>query len=654
MWVLVVAAVVLPVAILCTAAWGAWHLTWADTERGLIRGAEGNAEYVARNFQSLTRTAHHIAQIVAGMDGAASDTARAAVQDRIRDMLQEQPLVRAVAVHGDAGQRLMHLDAWMRSGPENDEPGGDIQEALAQAPPGSMAFGTVYRHGGEGPLLAIGLRSLPSGLAVIFVLDVTEIGAGLARHTEGRRDSAVLIRTDGQILAREPPFREPPPPAGAGQPLMLALNAGQDGGTLMGRLPQDGSPIAVAFCRITAVPGLVIAVGRRRAEIVEHWRQAMLPLLLVGLPAVIALMGLALVVRRQQDALEATLGGLEQRVAERTDSLREGEERLRLAVEAGQLGTWETELSNGISTRSPRSIAIMGFNPDEPSAPVEDWAKRLHPADRRRVLDQWRRLSAGRLAVYREEYRFLRADGAWRWLESTGAVVRADPGTGKPLRLAGTIQDITERHDAEERRELLTQEVNHRARNTLAMVQAILRLTQAGSPAEYAQLVEGRVSALARAQSLLAAERWSGAPLGTLVADELVPFGGIEARTSASRGRFNLDGPAFRIRSEAVQAFGMLFHELATNAAKHGALSVPQGHVTVAWLVDEAEGQLRIRWTESGGPHPGFPARRGVGSRVIEATVVGQLGGSVERRWPDEGLICDIVVPLGRSRAGPA
>lgn len=644
LWMPVIAALLLPAAILAAGAWGAWHLTWTETERDLVRAADVNADYIGRNLESLARVAARIAGVSAG------DPTPAATE-RIRDMVREQPLVRAVLVGRSAGHAPFHLDVRLSPGAAAEPLGGGIAAALAGGTPGRIVVGQAYRVG-DAALLAIGLRGLRDGRDVVFVLDTAEIGAALARHDDAPSDTALLLRQDGQILAAQPPFLDPLPPLDPQRPMMQAIAAGQDGGMLTNATSPNDHPVAVAFHRIAQLPELSVAVGRRRAEIVERWRQAMVPLLLVGLPAVFALMGLALVVRRQQDALEDTLGGLEQRVAERTDSLREGEERLRLAVAAGQLGTWETELGSGLSTRSPRAIEIFGFQPGVTTTPVDDWRARIHPADRARVAEQWDHLVAGRSPVCQVEYRFQRADGTLRWLASTGAVVRADPATGHPLRLAGTVQDITDRRDAEERRDLLTQEVNHRARNTLAIVQAILRLTRADTPGEFAALVEGRIAALARAQSLLAAERWAGVPLATLVADEIAPFGGVAAE-GRSGGRFRLEGPSFRIRADAVQALGMVFHELATNAAKHGALSVPDGTVSVAWAVDETQSRLRIRWSERGGPTPGFPTRRGVGSRVIEATVTGQLGGQVERRWPEEGLVCDLALPLGRTRAGP-
>jgi PAS domain S-box-containing protein len=444
-----------------------------------------------------------------------------------------------------------------------------------------------------------------------------------------------------------------PRPLRSGRPLVAALAAGAPSGGVEGETLRDGRPAMVRFRRLEGLPTVAVATARPRAEVYARWASAVLPMMVIGLPAIIVLGGLAWLVRGKQRALGEAMAGLEQRVAERTASLREGEERLRLAVGAGRFGTWETDLANGLITWSPRALAIFGFGPDQMVTAVEEWGSRIHPAERARVLDAWKRTASGDAPAYREEYRFLRPDGGWRWLESTAAVVRSDAATGRPLRVAGTLRDITERREAEERRDLLTQEVNHRARNTLAIVQAILRLTHAPDPATYAKLVEGRIAALARAQSLLAAERWTGAPLLRVLREELAPFGAAEDAGKDGPAGFVLEGTPLRLRAEAVQPLAMVFHELATNAAKHGALSRDAGSVEVRWELDEPDGLLRIRWLEHGGPPPGLPKHRGVGSRVMEATIAGQLGGSIARRWPDEGLVCDMAVPLARTRAGP-
>ncbi|MBL6459198.1 PAS domain S-box protein [Belnapia sp. T6] len=219
------------------------------------------------------------------------------------------------------------------------------------------------------------------------------------------------------------------------------------------------------------------------------------------------------------------------------------------------------------------------------------------------------------------------------------------------------IRDISARKADEERRVLLAREVDHRAKNVLAVVQSVLRLSPRDNPKAFVAAVEARVSALARVHSLLAERGWGGADLRTVIERELAPyvlrFPGADGQRQTS---VSLHGPAVALMAEAVQPVAMLLHELATNAAKHGALSMPHGRMEVQWLVDTAPastGTLRLRWTETGGPIiEGSPVRRGFGSRVIDATVRGQLGGTVERHWGRTGLVVEVTIPLERAVAG--
>jgi two-component sensor histidine kinase len=189
---------------------------------------------------------------------------------------------------------------------------------------------------------------------------------------------------------------------------------------------------------------------------------------------------------------------------------------------------------------------------------------------------------------------------------------------------------------SEARVRLLAAEVDHRAKNLLAVVQATLRLTPKHDAAAYARAVEGRIAALARAQTLLSAEHWRGADLRALLQAELAPF--LPAAGGAGP-RVELGGPAVTVPAHAVQPLAMAAHELATNAVKHGALSVPGGHVAVSWRVLPG-GAVSLRWAEAGGPKLAVaPARRGFGSRVLDQVVRGQLGGRLEMpgsrpAWP--------------------
>ncbi|MES2710748.1 MAG: sensor histidine kinase [Pseudomonadota bacterium] len=175
----------------------------------------------------------------------------------------------------------------------------------------------------------------------------------------------------------------------------------------------------------------------------------------------------------------------------------------------------------------------------------------------------------------------------------------------------------------------------------------MLRLTRADDVPSFVRVVEGRVAALARAQTLLAEERWEGATLRAMLEGELAPF--------LAGHRASLDGPPTVLPPGTAQPLAMALHELATNAAKHGALSVPEGRVAVTWrLGDDGLGVLRLSWAESNGPEiAGPPTQRGFGSRVLEGTVRGQLGGAVTIAWATTGLVCDMELPLGRGRPRP-
>ena len=234
----------------------------------------------------------------------------------------------------------------------------------------------------------------------------------------------------------------------------------------------------------------------------------------------------------------------------------------------------------------------------------------------------------------------------WAWVSSSGAVVDRDAATGAPLRIAGISRDVSERREAEARRLLLAREVDHRAKNLLAVVQSVLRLTPRDPPDEFAAAVERRVAALARAHTLLAERGWAAADLGAVAAREM---GGLPAGTA------RLEGPPAALVASAVQPVAMALHELTTNACKHGALSRPEGRVTLRWRLDPDSGTLRLTWTESGGPKVSAPpVRRGFGSRMIEATLEGQLRGSLALHWQPGGLRAEIALPAARVLAADA
>ncbi|MGH6769483.1 MAG: PAS domain S-box protein [Xanthobacteraceae bacterium] len=200
-------------------------------------------------------------------------------------------------------------------------------------------------------------------------------------------------------------------------------------------------------------------------------------------------------------------------------------------------------------------------------------------------------------------------------------------------------RDITERKLAAKQIALLAAEVDHRAKNLLALAQAVVQLTQADTVAGFKEAVEGRIQALARAHTLLARGRWAGADLKQLAAEQFAPY----CRDGEQRAR--VDGPALMLEPNTAQSIAIVLHELTTNAVKYGALSSADGAVAAEWK-RTADGPLVLRWTETGGPPVTPPARQGFGTKVIEQTVRGQLKGDTRFDWRREGLLCEITMPM--------
>jgi PAS domain S-box-containing protein len=325
-------------------------------------------------------------------------------------------------------------------------------------------------------------------------------------------------------------------------------------------------------------------------------------------------------------------------------ALRENEGRFRALLDAAPAMMWVTD-GEGLCTHLNRSwFEFTGRTPSESAS--HDWLDPVHPEDRPAVEAAFARSIIERSA-FRLDYRMRHADGGWRWVIDA-AEPRRDPG-GRFLGHVGSVMDITDRREAEERQAMLAREVDHRAKNMLAVVQAALRLTRAPDQASYARAVEGRVAALARAQTLLANDRWASADLRTMLEGELEAYlGGLPGTA-----RCTLDGPPVALPPEAAQPLTMLVHEMASNAVMHGALSAPGGRVRVEWRVQS--GWLHLRWTETGGPTiPGPPTRHGFGTRVVKGTVQGQLGGRMQLDWRPEGLDCTLDLPLAARQAVPA
>ena len=215
-------------------------------------------------------------------------------------------------------------------------------------------------------------------------------------------------------------------------------------------------------------------------------------------------------------------------------------------------------------------------------------------------------------------------------------------------RLSFVLIDITARKLAEERQHLLMREVDHRAKNALAVAQAVVELTKETDPVVFKRAVVGRVSAIARTHSLLADQRWTGVDLRRLVAEELAPYG-----TERSE-HLVLEGPSHILPPAAAQLIGLVVHELATNAAKYGALKDEDGSLSVRWSVD-AKGALEFTWTEAAVLEAPLrpPERRGFGLRLLDQTISRQLGGAWTTDWTEAGLAFAMTLPLQAADVEP-
>src|SRR6201993_5073257 len=207
---------------------------------------------------------------------------------------------------------------------------------------------------------------------------------------------------------------------------------------------------------------------------------------------------------------------------------------------------------------------------------------------------------------------------------------------GKIVGASKIARDITEQKRAQEQITTLAREAEHRSKNLLATVQATVNLSQSDTPQGLKHAIEGRIRALANVHSLFVETRWIGAELSAIATQELAPY------SETDETRVQIDGPQVLLEPNAAQAIAVALHELATNAAKYGALSVAKGQVDLKWS-HEADERLILRWTEIGGPAVQAPARQGFGCRVVER-MIEQLRGKARFDWRPEGLICEIIL----------
>ncbi len=337
------------------------------------------------------------------------------------------------------------------------------------------------------------------------------------------------------------------------------------------------------------------------------------------------------------------LQGLTRDITERKKAelaLAERTLQLALAERAALVGSVAFEVGPDIMQISAGYAALHGLAEGTTVIQRSSWLALLHPEDARRFDEIRRRNFQNRLREYVIDYRIVRSGGEVRWIEARSFA--SYHGDGQPYRVVGVNIDITDRKRAEELQRTLNAELDHRVKNVLATVSAVAAhtLDASSSMHHFVASLDGRIRSMARTHELLSEGRWQGISLLGLVRRELAPY--------AAGTNTYVNGPNVILKAEAGQALAMVLHELVTNAAKHGALSMKNGSVAIRWerrLNGHRRSHLVFEWAEIGGPFVAAPKSSGFGTSTIRDLIPYEFGGAVDLAFAPEGVKCRLELP---------
>lgn len=331
----------------------------------------------------------------------------------------------------------------------------------------------------------------------------------------------------------------------------------------------------------------------------------------------------------------------------RLDELRAAEERFRTLADNIPTLCWMATPEGDIVWFNSRWYEYTGTSFEDQQG--WGWESVHDPAFLPEVGRRWRQsLATGE--PFEMTFPLRGADGVFRPFLTQVVPLRDDGG--RIVRWFGTNTNVSREHRDRERLRLMVNELNHRVKNTLATVQAIAALTLRSHerPDRIRENLTARILALSKAHDVLTDTQWSGADLHEIAALAGVPF-----QSNGRAQRIRAQGPSVRLPPKTAIAVALAFHELATNAAKYGALSTSHGRISLTWRLKEARdgSELRIVWRESGGPPVKPPRRTGFGTRLIKRGLAADLGGSVNIDYRPEGLVCTIEARLMPAPEGP-
>jgi PAS domain S-box-containing protein len=342
------------------------------------------------------------------------------------------------------------------------------------------------------------------------------------------------------------------------------------------------------------------------------------------------------------DTLMAELRGAAARRQAAEHDLQASKDQLQLAFDATKLGWWRYDPRRGVAWGDARFDEIFEVAAGEIA--IEDLMKRVHPddverfrANRQEALDP-----AKPKSHLDHEYRIRLRDGQVRWVEAHGLAYFAGAGAERQVvSFGGTVQDITERKEREEKEQLLMREINHRAKNMLSVVDSIAHQTATRNPEDFVERFSERVQSLSANQDLLVRNAWNGVEIEDLVRAQLAHFADLIG------SRIGVRGCKLRFTAASAQAIGLALHELATNAGKYGALSADKGRVDISWgIVGDT---FTMSWIERDGPPVSAPKRRGFGTVVMEAMAERSVDGAVALDYASSGVTWCLTCPAANA-----
>ncbi|HEX5508281.1 MAG TPA: CheR family methyltransferase, partial [Pseudolabrys sp.] len=337
--------------------------------------------------------------------------------------------------------------------------------------------------------------------------------------------------------------------------------------------------------------------------------------------------------KEEMQSINEELQTINTEVAHKNDALTRANSDLKNLLDSTEIATIFLDNDLRIKNFTPGMAEIFRLRDSDRGRPITDIATGLTYTgmsdDARSVL---RKLSVVEEEVQLKDQRmtFIMRIRPYRTVDNVidGVVI--------------TFVNISDRRRSQDQRDVLMQEMNHRVKNALATVQSIaaqsFRYTDTREA--FQETFMARLMALAKTHDILTKSDWETAPLRELLEAELKPYGGSDS------SRFTLDGKSVQLSSQMALALGLVFHELATNAIKYGALSVPDGRVEISWQSDDDKHRLLLHWKETGGPPVKTPSRRGMGSRVIESGLMHEFGGRARINFESSGVECSIDMPL--------